>query len=316
MLSLIICSINPNILSGFKKNVSETIGVDFEFLIWDNRNLNYGLCKVYNQMASKAKYPMLIFLHEDLKFRTINWGQYVVEVFEKNCSTGLLGIAGGKYKSKLYSGWYAGTDGLDFYHVMHQSGEKLWELKHPEVWETPEVDVVSIDGIFMACPVKIWNKNKFDEQTFEGFHFYDVDFSLRISQNHQVRVTNNIDIIHLNESGDYGDKWVLDAFIFHEKRKNFLPTSTESIDIKSIDLRVAEYWLDWLKNHNISWRNRWRWVKDQSLLSYRKLWYSIIKFMLYKPLRLRRIHYLMKKQKHVPRTKQPQYNNLNLHPRL
>lgn len=295
MLSLIVCSINPNFLESLKKNVSETIGVPYEWLIWDNRSQNKGICEVYNKLAESAKYPYLCFLHEDLLFKTGNWGGYLTQLFSTR-NVGLIGIAGSDYKSKFLSGWYSGGGANDYSNIYHRNNQEEFHLKFPKLWSKPENEVVMIDGVFMACPATIWTEIKFNERLLKGFHFYDIDFSLKIAQNHKVLVTDQIDMIHLTVGGDFGDRWVRQAIIFHNHWKNLLPVSIHALDFSKADRLVAKYWLDWLKNYQISFRNRMKWVSIQKLFLDPKLWYSITKFLSYRPLRMKYLHRLFKKK--------------------
>jgi GT2 family glycosyltransferase len=41
--------------------------------------------------------------------------------------------------------------------------------------------VRALDGVFMAVRRHVWEAHRFDEGTFDGFHFYDVDFTWRAS---------------------------------------------------------------------------------------------------------------------------------------
>jgi hypothetical protein len=45
-------------------------------------------------------------MHEDIEMKTEGWGQKVLEIFEQNPETGLIGVAGGGYKSLVPSSWY------------------------------------------------------------------------------------------------------------------------------------------------------------------------------------------------------------------
>jgi glycosyltransferase involved in cell wall biosynthesis len=296
MLSLIVCSVNKTYLRQLQESVSSTVGVPHEWLIWENAEENLGLCKVYNKLAAKAQYPYLCFLHEDLIFTTANWGEALVELFEKNKKVGLVGIAGGKYKSKLFSGWYSGYIGMDFYRITHRDESEDILLSNPPDWGGNEQEVTCIDGVFMLCLKQAWQRNKFDEELLKGFHFYDIDFSLRVSRSYKVIVTNMVDVIHLTVGGDYGDKWVEQAIIYHEYAAELLPAWVAPVDRKEADIRVAKYWLDWLKNMKINWTNRVKWIRLQRLHLQPVLWYSILKFLLYKPLRLQPLHHAFKKK--------------------
>lgn len=294
MFSLIVCSINTDYLSQLKASVEASIGVEHEWLVWDNRNENLGLCTVYNRLAKQARFPFLLFLHEDLIFHTPDWGKILTSRFEQNPSVGLVGVAGGKYKSHLFSGWYTGLPQLDYYHIIHRNDKEEFSLSYPEVWTQPFEEVVNIDGVFMCCRREAWQQYPFDEELLKGFHFYDIDFSLRIAQSYSVEVTNQIEMVHLTKGGDYGEAWVREAFFYHEARKNLLPQSVGPVDKKKADHSVAVYWLDWLKNFNIKWSSKIRWIREQGLIKEPTLWYSIAKFLLYKPLRLKAVHYFFK----------------------
>ena len=98
MLSIITCSIKPEQLKAFKKNIETTIGIPFELIAFDNRVLQYGLCKVYNECARQAKYDFLCFAHEDISFQTYDWGKIIIsELSKPDC--GVIGFAGASHKS-------------------------------------------------------------------------------------------------------------------------------------------------------------------------------------------------------------------------
>src|SRR3954471_17263970 len=108
MVSIVICSVNAGYLSSVTENIRATIGIEYELLVWNNVKEKKGLCEVYNMMAAKARYPYLCFLHEDILFTSANWGVTLIDLFRRRPAAGVVGIAGGKYKSRMYSGWYTG----------------------------------------------------------------------------------------------------------------------------------------------------------------------------------------------------------------
>jgi hypothetical protein len=294
MLSLIVCSVNPIFLQQLKESVAATVGVEHEWLIWDNRATNLGICEVYNRMASNARYSFLCFLHEDLIFKTNSWGIQLVTLLQQP-SVGLVGIAGSNYKSRLYSGWYSGGGAKDYSNIFHRLHDSEYRLSFPDGWSS-EQEVVTLDGVFMGCPKHVWQQHQFDQQLLTGFHFYDIDFSLRVARTSRVLVTPGIDMVHLTVGGDFGDRWVEQAFKFHEAMQAHLPFTKADVNKADADHRVARYWLDWLKNYKISASNRLKWIMNQGLHKKPGLWYSVAKFLLYRPLRLRRIHEIFKKK--------------------
>ena len=294
MLSIIICSIHQHLLDGVKKSIANTVGVEYELLIWNNKEEQLGLCAVYNKMATQAKYPYLCFCHEDILFETENWGYLLKQLFENNSSVGLVGIAGSTYKSGNYSGWFTGIEDLDYFKIIHEVKGVEIELISPPKYSFAQKKVACIDGVFMACSKTVWQTFKFNEKLLQGFHFYDIDFSLRVALAMDVIVTDKILLRHITKGGDYGDRWVEAAFLFHEASKEALPFAIDTAHSYSIDLKIAANWMDRLKSEKISFRNRLKWIRSQGLHKRTPLIYTITKFLLYEPLGLQKVHRLFK----------------------
>src|SRR5690554_6108020 len=103
MLSIIICSRNFKISEKLEKNIRETISVSFEFVIINNEKKELSIFEAYNQGIAKSKGDILVFLHDDILFRTQGWGEILEEIFNTNKDLGLLGIAGSTIKTKMPS---------------------------------------------------------------------------------------------------------------------------------------------------------------------------------------------------------------------
>ena len=41
----------------------------------DNREKQWPIARAYNEGASRAHYPFLFFVHEDVKFHSVGWGK-------------------------------------------------------------------------------------------------------------------------------------------------------------------------------------------------------------------------------------------------
>lgn len=78
-LTIIICSINPERCKITIENITETVGVEHQIEVFDNREHNWGICKVYNHCAEKANSPYLCFMHEDFFIETKNWGKDIID---------------------------------------------------------------------------------------------------------------------------------------------------------------------------------------------------------------------------------------------
>lgn len=234
MISVIICSINPLQLKEISKNIENTIGVPYE-LIAINNNVNpRGITSVYNEGVKKANYEHLCLVHEDVKFNTKEWGKVLIRTF-KDEKLGLVGVAGGAHKPKVPSGW--GPSGVEdrfvkinmIQHFKHD--EKPPMLQYYNLYNEKVAEVACLDGLFLASRKSILTEIPFDEDTFTGFHCYDIDISIAIGQKYKVAVTYEIEVEHFSE-GSIGKDWIENTLLVHEKWKDVLPVTIGPISQK------------------------------------------------------------------------------------
>lgn len=287
MISVLICSKNELLLNAVRKNIELTIGVQYEILAFDNSSKCLGICKVYNQLAYEAKYPLLCFIHEDVIFKTNNWGAKLCATF-RDKQVGLVGIAGAKFKSQYFSGWFTNNRQMDCARYIHQYPDYMEQVVLNPEPGTLHQEVVCIDGVFMCCTKEVWETLRFDER-IKGFHFYDIDFSLNVSGQFKVLVVFDIELVHITQGGDYGNTWVEASIEYHKSFKSELPFSKWKIPYGKMNRRVVLGYLDFLKNFDISFQNKLKWILYQSLHSKPLYYVSILKFLFYKPLGLKRI---------------------------
>ena len=77
--SIIVCSVKPEMAKALSDNIRSTIGVEYEMIIFDNRQAGKGICAVYNECAERAAGEYLLFVHEDVAFHTEGWGRVIGE---------------------------------------------------------------------------------------------------------------------------------------------------------------------------------------------------------------------------------------------
>ncbi|WP_051663960.1 glycosyltransferase [Dyadobacter crusticola] len=234
MISIVICSANPRDLSRVKQSIEITIGVPFELLDFDNNVLKKGICEIYNMGARQASYDIICFMHEDIEMITVNWGQKLVDIFRNNAGLGLLGVAGGGYKSVVPSSWYNADLELNgaFYCCLMQgfkySGkEEFLDYRNPRNEKLSKV--ASIDGCWMCTRKSIAEQHPFDEKLLTGFHAYDIDFSLATGTKYEVAVTYEILLRHFSE-GAFSKDWEDAILKVHEKWSAILPVNTDELN--------------------------------------------------------------------------------------
>lgn len=226
MISLIVCSRNNDVSDVLRQNVEKTIGCDHEWVVVDNSGRKYNIFQAYNEGVNRANGDVLCFMHDDILYHTNNWGRIVETAFEENSNMALLGVAG----SHLF------VDAAPMWGFQHVSTVRIWS-KEP-IRETPfdqhgvlpdggywcgnlaftegrtNVPVANIDGLWICCRKECFNKIRFDEQTFDGFHCYDADISIQaLTNGWDVMVNTEILIEHFSDSiltPDYfraADQW-------------------------------------------------------------------------------------------------------------
>jgi hypothetical protein len=295
MLTIIICSINQDYLNRLKRNIDQTIGIPYEILVRDNRKDPLPICRVYNLLAQQASFANLLFLHEDVSFQTNNWGDMLVHLLNEDRSNGVVGIAGSAYKSANYSGWYTGINEMDAFNIVHDNKGELKTIRDEFHGDQMVVPVKVLDGVFLACRKEVWEEIQFNESLLKGFHFYDIDFSFRASAKYRNLVMRNIDLVHYTIGGDFGEPWINTAFLFHDHfHSTFYASSTAQNN--RYNRIVFRSWLDLLKNEKIKFKHRVKWLVDQSGYIHPSNIYSVIRFMLYRPLGLNYFHSLIKRK--------------------
>ena len=236
MISIIISSVNAEMLLAVKKNIADTIGVPYEVISFDNASGKRGLCEIYNSGASKARYDLLCFMHEDVEILTTNWGDKVAEIMGDE-TIGLLGVAGSNYKSLTPSGWAcpgieAETNKVNIIQrYKYAEGGTKKEYFNSENERLAQV--ASIDGVWMCTRKSVTDSVKFDEQTLPLFHGYDVDFSLQVAAKYKVAVTFDILLDHFSE-GNYSKDWLKSALQISQKYKDVLPLDVSGLDAKAV----------------------------------------------------------------------------------
>ena len=242
MISIIVCSINKQRLENLTNNIAKTIGVKFEVIGFDNTTANKSISEVYNICAEKAQYNTLCFAHEDILFNTQQWGNIIIKQLEDK-NTGVIGFAGSTIRTNQITGWAEIDNHVRYNYIQHHRKTKRLNTQNPE--QTTFSQVVTLDGMCLFVSRNVYQQCKFDSDTFDGFHCYDVDFCTAVAQNHKNYVCNEIVIEHFS-TGAYNKEWYKYAKKYILKWTSKLPmyvvtpTLNETID-KDNQLAIQTY---------------------------------------------------------------------------
>jgi hypothetical protein len=105
--------------------------------------------------------------------------------------------------------------------VNHKSEGKQWESRYSKDVGNKLEPTIIVDGLFFAVNKKNIIE-RFDESV-QGFHFYDIDFSFRnYLKNVKVGICTDIRVTHLS-IGQTNEQWETNREIFAEKFAEKLP---------------------------------------------------------------------------------------------
>lgn len=228
MISFLVCSINPDLATALRENLAATAGVEHELLVHDNRATHRGLSRVYNDLAGRAAFPLLCFVHEDVRFRSPpGWGRELAAFFASHPGAGVVGFAGSQVKSRIPSGWH-GLPAHTRQHVLqHDRRGRVRAIDRNPAGE-PYSRVAVVDGLCLLARREVWRVHRFDEVAFPGFHFYDLDFCTQVAQSRANYVCHTVWPEHFS-AGSFGEAWRIAAEAYHRKWSERLPIHCGSL---------------------------------------------------------------------------------------
>ena len=224
VISVIVCSIKNPDDTLHERNVTKTIGnIPFEYVRIDNRDNSYCLGAAYNEGVRRTKGDVIVFAHEDVFFVEGGWGEKLIEKFN-NPEIGLVGVAGTEYLFKENPGWVVAGRPFIHGHVIHELDNG--QIYHLTVfsWDKNDVEVVAVDGLFFSIRRELFTRIRFDDDTFDGFHFYEIDICMQVRRTHKCIVTWDLLVKH-QSGGAFDDTWRMYANRFVDKYHSELPAS-------------------------------------------------------------------------------------------
>jgi hypothetical protein len=121
----------------------------------------------------------------------MNWGKILETKFFNDPWLGVVGVAGTQYmfadKCSLTAAGRPFIKGRVVHHL--QNGDFFAVVFSPE---NGDFEVVACDGVFMAVKQQLFQNIAFDSTTFNGPHFFDIDFCMQTRHTNRVIVTTDI----------------------------------------------------------------------------------------------------------------------------
>jgi Glycosyltransferase like family/Tetratricopeptide repeat len=145
-------------------------GQDFEIVqIYDARSL----CEAYNRGFARTSGDVVIFSHDDIEIVSDDFANRLLRHLSSSDLAGIVGTSQLAGPTWIAAGWP----------WLHGS------ILHPNrigpgfafdcYGPSPRNPIQAVDGVLIAAKRQVCETIRFDEATFDGFHFYDLDFSHR-----------------------------------------------------------------------------------------------------------------------------------------
>lgn len=218
MISVIICSRSAN--QALLDNIKATIGVPYEVILIDNSKNEYGICGAYNLGVTKSNYQTICFMHDDIEYHTNNWGRAVLDHFN-NDDISAIGIAGTPYYSYLPGAWWG--SGVFYEHILQSSKINREPVLKSNSNGHVRRQAVALDGVWFCIRKSLFDLIKFDETSFKGFHFYDMDIGMQMHNLGKKMYCVNDVLVHHSSIGNTDNTWIENALIFQKKWQQILP---------------------------------------------------------------------------------------------
>ena len=232
MISIITCSIDEIKLNSLKKSLAETTFYPYELIAIDNAANEYGICQAYNLGATQSKFECLCFVHEDIVFKTHHWDiNFINHLSDKSIS--LIGILGNTIKTIFPSGVYSAVQHTNRINQLQTSTTNNPVLNYCNPHHEVISEVAVLDGMLLGTTKENWSKISFDEAILNGFHGYDIDFSLSMLTLGKVVVVYDILIEHASGGGNTS-AWVENQLKVIEKWRAVLPVQKINIDKRTL----------------------------------------------------------------------------------
>jgi hypothetical protein len=199
--SIIVCSIDPAKRERVRLHYESLLGgYEFEIVqIADAASLSEG----YNRGLDQSTSDIVVFCHDDVEIISPDFANRLARLLGRH---DVVGVAG---TSKLISPIWVGA-GWPHTHgcVAHDvdSGLATRFSVNCYGFET-SAPIQALDGVFIAARRAVCEKIRFDQEIFDGFHLYDIDFSYRAYlAGYDVAVSWDILVKH-ESSGVFGEDW-------------------------------------------------------------------------------------------------------------
>jgi len=214
MISVIVCSIDPRKREAVASNYAQALASEpYELIVIDDAR---SLCDGYNRGLARARGEIAVFSHDDIELLCDDLGGILRR--RLNTFAG-IGVAG---TTRLAAMGWAQSGIRHARGVITRGSARGFDIQLFGATELVSVDIQALDGVWFATRRDVAEQIKFDADTFDGWHGYDIDFTFRCHlAGFRLAVTLEVKLIHFS-FGTLDRAWLVYEQRFREKHAQVL----------------------------------------------------------------------------------------------
>jgi hypothetical protein len=213
LISFVTCTITPAKFERLRASLTVAMGAKpWELIpVTDARSL----CEGYARGFARTRGEFVVFCHDDVEVLCDRFHDRLMDAYDGADLIGVVGV------NKL-NGPALSWAGLPYLHgaVTHPEDGMLC----PSLCSSAgsRVDgAQALDGLFIATRRDVVESIGFDAETFDGFDFYDIDFSYRAYRaGLRVRIQVDLHLLHASR-GNFGPRYAFYSERFRAKFAEF-----------------------------------------------------------------------------------------------
>jgi glycosyltransferase involved in cell wall biosynthesis len=223
LVSIVICSNKRDKYDKVVANFRARLGrVPHEIVgIHDARSL----CEGYNRGIARSRGEIVVFAHDDIRIVSPD---FAAKLCASLAECDLVGVAG---TTLLRTALWAGSG------WPHLAGQVCHTIPggRPAVTlfglhDRLVLGAQALDGLFFAVRRPVLERVRFDESTFDGWHFYDVDFTFSaFLAGFRLGIRTDVLMWHYS-IGSFDERWTHYAQRFLAKHRSRLTTQGGGVE--------------------------------------------------------------------------------------
>jgi GT2 family glycosyltransferase len=198
------------------------------------------LCEGYNRGIARSRGDIVVFSHDDIRIVSPD---FAAKLFASLARCDVVGVAGTTLLCNV--GWGA----AGWPHLAGQVAHPLPDGRNAVtvfgVHERLVLDAQALDGLFFALRRAVLERVRFDEATFDGWHFYDIDFTFSAFLA-GFRLGIRTDLLLWHDSlGSFDERWRHYSELFLRKHGSQITLWGGKVDPETatVELVSEEEWI-------------------------------------------------------------------------